>query len=626
MDWRAATRGWLGGLGAARWAALVGFVVALPSVMMGFIMDDHIHRLMLHRHPDMPWRGADPWDLFRIVSPDGPMRERSRALGLDPWWSSDDFFGVFFRPLSSLTHALDARLWPDTPALMHLHSALWYALVVALGAKLLSRLMPPQVPAWVVGLALWMYAVDDNHATPAGWLANRNALLATAFGFLAVWAHARWRQDGWRLGAWLGPAALGVGLGCAEFALGALGLVMAFEVCLRGEAGWRSRLAGVAPYGAVVVVWRLLYNALGYGASGSALYIDPARSPWFFARELPERLTLLLQGQWTPASAEFTILIPQAAKAAWWAAGAATVGLVVAALWPWLKASAHARFWGLGLLLGLVPSCATFPHDRLTFLVGLGGSALTALWVAPLWADAPAQGQGAGAQGWGPPLEGWRRSLGWIMVLLHVALSPASLAWKMWVLDHAGPTVMAPSLALDDGAVRGRELVIPVTPDMFMGNFVSIWRASSGRALPATTHVLSQGLDAVVLERVDERTVRLTATEGFLGGGMSGLVRDPRVPFARGERHERGGAQYSVLEVTPDGRPQVVEAKLPRPLDDPALLWLRWSGFGFLPFDPPKTGERVTLDVDERLLTECLFRAPRPEDFQDPHNPCRPTP
>jgi hypothetical protein len=107
---------------------------------------------------------------------------------------------------------------------------------------------------------------------------------------------------------------------------------------------------------------------------------------------------------------------------------------------------------------------------------------------------------------------------------------------------------------------------------------------------------------------------------------MSGLVRDSRVPFVRGEQRERGGAQYTILEATPDGRPKVVEARLPRLLDDPGLLWLRWSGFGFVPFEPPKTGERVTLDVDERLLTECLFRAPRPEDFQDTHNPCRPTP
>ena len=111
---------------------------------------------------------------------------------------------------------LDFLLWPELPALMHLHSLLWLALL-AWAATLLYR--ETLGATWAAGLAALLYAVDDAHAAPAAYIANRNALVATAFGVLCLLCFARWRRQGWRPGAVLSPALLALALAAGEIAL-----------------------------------------------------------------------------------------------------------------------------------------------------------------------------------------------------------------------------------------------------------------------------------------------------------------------------------------------------------------------------------------------------------------------
>ena len=49
-----------------------------------------------------------------------------------PWWTATDLRLHLYRPLAALSHRLDWALWPSVPALMHLHSLVWYGLLVLL--------------------------------------------------------------------------------------------------------------------------------------------------------------------------------------------------------------------------------------------------------------------------------------------------------------------------------------------------------------------------------------------------------------------------------------------------------------------------------------------------------------
>jgi hypothetical protein len=62
-------------------------------------------------------------------------------FGLFPWWTSPGLRLAFFRPLSAISMWVDYQLWPNLPALMHLHSLLLYAALVAAATLLYRRLL-----------------------------------------------------------------------------------------------------------------------------------------------------------------------------------------------------------------------------------------------------------------------------------------------------------------------------------------------------------------------------------------------------------------------------------------------------------------------------------------------------
>jgi len=115
------------------------------------------------------------------------------AFGTMPWWGSLELHHAFFRYMTTLTMMLDYRLWPNSPALMHLHSLFWLAAVVLAAALLYREVLGT---TWIAGLASLMYALDGAHAVPAGYLADRDALIACCFGFLSLLFFVRWRKIG----------------------------------------------------------------------------------------------------------------------------------------------------------------------------------------------------------------------------------------------------------------------------------------------------------------------------------------------------------------------------------------------------------------------------------------------
>ena len=327
----------LQGLLAAPWApwaiVLLSLLLTLPALGGGWSADDFVHRIVLNgaqdfgpRHPLL--------DLFTFLEP-GAWNQALAERGLLPWSSDPDTRISFFRPLSAATHYLDAVLWPESAPLQHAHSLLWWGLAL-LGVRWVTQ---DTGPPWVAALALLLFAVDDAHAVPIAWLANRNVLICLTLSTLALGLHQRGKL------VWaLGPMALAL---CAsEAAIGAAAYIVAWELT-RGDARPKALLR-LAPLVLLIGLWRLLYNRAGYGAQGSALYLDPIRSPLAFATASLERGPILVLGQWLGPPIEIWMLSEPWLR--WALAGtgwALCIGLLWA-LWPLLKASRQARFWALG--------------------------------------------------------------------------------------------------------------------------------------------------------------------------------------------------------------------------------------------------------------------------------------
>ena len=121
-------------------ALLAGFL-ALPSVWVGWQLDDYVHRWFLCDPvlaTDLP--GA-LMGLFAFLDGNPDQNRTLMDTGFMPWWSLESLRISFWRPLAAFTHWLDYQLWPNSPAIMHFHSLILLGGLVAVATKLYQRIL-----------------------------------------------------------------------------------------------------------------------------------------------------------------------------------------------------------------------------------------------------------------------------------------------------------------------------------------------------------------------------------------------------------------------------------------------------------------------------------------------------
>jgi hypothetical protein len=558
-----------------RWLVLLGVLLAAPSLNTGLVADDYIHAVILRGLPTVaPTKG--PLDLFRFA--DGDVK-RGQALidsGEFPWLARPTLHFSFFRPLSSLTHLADYRLWPDAPWAMHAQSLFWFAICLGLAALFYRRFLGTGL---VAGLAMLAFAIDDAHGPVVGWIANRNALVAFALAVPVLLLHDRARRDKDVRAAVLAPLFLAVSLFAGESSLAIGGYLFAHAVHL-DKASWKIRLASLSPYALVVLAWRALYSHLGYGVAGSGIYLDPLRDPRAFLAALPVRFVFLLIGQlgklWSDLATIYADLSPWLLPAALFICVSTLAFLIWAAL-PLLKSDATARFFASGMLLATLPVCATFPADRLLLFVGLGGMGLVALLCTQALTP-----QARVARGF--------------LVLCHFILAPIFLP----VRARSMMAIRAMISLADDTIPRtadilGKTVILLDPPNDIFGAFIPAMRNVLGVPRPARFRILAGGTAETKVLRVDANSLRITPAHGFFEPETARLLRGAQDPFLPGEKIAVSGLEITIEAVTADSRPASVLFKFDVPLEAPKLVWLDWTEVGYAPWQPPAIGQASSL-------------------------------
>jgi len=554
-------------------------LLCLPALAAPFFSDDWMQARKLA--PDFygepfPLGGTGLSELFVFATGEPADTLAAQEAGYLAWWTAPDVKLAFWRPLSALTHALDHSLWPGSSALMHVHSLLWQVGVLVVLAVVFRRLLGPRAAV----LALALYAWDEARGMVVGFLANRNALLAALFGLGVLWLHDRWRRDGWRPGAVLAPLLLVVGLLSAELALATTAYLFAYALFLdRGSLA--LRLARLVPYGVVVVAWKLVYRALGYGAAGSGVYVHPLSEPGLFLARLVDRAPRLALGQLTPIPSDLGVILPQAVSWGLAGLGLGAVCLLVGLAWPLLRARPEARFLALGSVLSLVPVSATFTSDRNLTFVGIGACGLVAM-VLLAGVDAS-------------PARRWRRAALSLLVGFHLVLAPLCLPLRtlstLWV-DLSLSNFFAQVSATP--GVEERTLVVPFAASDGLMGFGLVGLVARDRPAPRRSLHLVSSVDSVTVTRLDDRTLRLRA-ERFLQHSGQQMLRGPTRPFAVGDETVLSELTVVVAEVTDDGWPLEIEARFPASLEDPRWLWMTEEPGQLVPWVPPAVGEQTVV-------------------------------
>jgi hypothetical protein len=560
-------------------AAAIAVLLFLPVLDVGFMMDDYVQRItheggiQIVPRPD--------WDLFRFVGPDRAEFALSRDRGEVPWWAPPTYKLAFFRPLAGLWAWADYHWFPDSAGLMHAENILLFASMAVLAGLLYRRLL---ATAWVAGLAALLFAWDDAHSFVVVWISNRNAVLAGVFGLLALWLHDRARRDGARAAGILAPFALALALLSSEAAVATLGYLAAYALFLDDRTP-RERLRSLAPFAVVALGWAAIYKVRGYGTSGSGFYVDPGGEPGTFVFAVVKRLPILLLGQFglPPADLWPQTVEPKVIPLVAVTALLAGLAVVFARV---LRKDRTCLFFATGMLLSLIPVCATWPNDRLLLFSGFGAFGLIATFLSRAHAvEKP-----------GPRFS--TRVVAGVMILVHVVLAPLLLplrARAVGTMLHeyvaAGERTLPTSLV--------STLVVVNAPDPLVAGMAGAKRhyeQSNGKPLTSRLRQLTVvSVGDEIVERVDDHTLSLSASEGFFHDPFSQVFRSPSMLFHAGDVSRVAGMRAEIMEAGEDGIPRRIQIHFDAPLDDPSMVWVTWVHQGFVPFKLPSPGEKVTV-------------------------------
>jgi hypothetical protein len=597
--------------------AVVTVVIMLPALNAGFIQDDLFHRARLLEPSELPERfydmGLSPpdsgtlsgvlRDMYSIVRTERDIKV-FKNFGILPWWTAKDFRGSNWRPLTALTHWLDYQLFPNSPALMHAHSLIWFAAVIFLVAVLYRKLLGP---VWIAGLAALLYTVDDSNYFPAMWIANRNLLLSLFFSIFALLMHHRWRQQKSVYASVAVPFLLLLSLLSTEAGIATFAYLFAYALII--ESGSRRRRAlSLAPSFIVIVIWRIIYNALGYGAQGGGFIIDPGSEPLRYAWAVVKRAPVLLSGQWGWQPAEMFNFFSDYARRWNLLAAAAFLLLLLIVLVPLLRKSRVALFWFIGMMLCILPICATSPMNRNLLFAAIGAFGLTAQFIGGLFVK----------ESWVPKSRMWRVPA-WILcltlILIHIVIAGATRIIVPKRISFVFDTFYSTIDVGSEPDLENKTTVVVNAPNPFLLLGLPVLRAYENEPLPERTRVLAPGFVPLEVTRTGEKTLLLKAQTGnilspetsredfklnfvYFYDEFNSLFRPEDLPFRAGEQVELTGMSVEVIDVDRAGQPVEIQFHFAVSLDDPSLSWLQWDwkkgGFGsYSRFNVPAVGEKT---------------------------------
>jgi len=564
--------------------ALLAFCLTLPALQGGLAGDDYIQ---LYTYSNVASRPNDGslFGMFSFLNGDPALNQRAIESGQLPWWTDPNLRITFWRPVTEATHWIDYQLWLDSPALMHLHSLLWYALLVFLAARTYARLMPDARTSALAGL---LFAVNYSHAVCIGWIAGRNALVTAVFGVVCLLAHARWRSSGNLKSAAVAAAALSLSLLSAEAGIAVCAYLFSYMVFL-DEAPLKRRLLSLLPYVGIVLVWKLFHSGLGYGASHSGFYLDPTSEPLAFLHAALHRWPLLLFALITDLPIGFFLLASQATRSSMVLIAMISTTLLAIVLLPLVIKQRLARFYILAIVLAIIPACAVVPDNRLLLIASFGGCGLMSMIFAN-WFSRSDSGR--------PwilriPQTGFVIVLLFMKSLLSVVAFPGSINGQAEYLEYISTN---PALNLPvEGRLSEKQLFFINTPlSAMMSNMIPAVRRYHMLDLPASIYTLGPGDTELSIWRVDANELIIEAKDGF-AIGMDEIFRSSSAHFHAGDKIRLAAMTVEVLSVTDEFRPKTVAFRFSSAIDDPSKAFLHWDNGRYRQLELPKPGNVIHL-------------------------------
>lgn len=604
--------------------AVIAFIVSLPAINSGLMLDDLIHRSVLIDPDRLPQEiyntGLTPgkpgklstavFDLFGFCG-DQQQADKAKEYGALPWWTLNGFKAALWRPLSGFSHWLDYRLFPDSPQLMHVHSLLWFSAIIFLTAVLYRELIGP---TWIAALAVLMFLIDENNTIPVMFNAHRNSLIALVFGLSCTLCHHHWRKNNSLVAAIAAPIFLLLSLFSAEAGIATFAFILAYAIALE-KGPVKKRAATIVPAVCTIIAWRLLYNVLGYGVDNIGIYIDPVNDPFHYTMALLERLPVMLFGIFSAVQPDLTFSVSSEAKS-WFiiiAVGLPLFLLVV--MLPLLRKNKLALYFYLATVFAVIPFCACFPSGRNLLFASVPAFALIAIFITDIFKRANYL-----------PKALFYRVVIWIVCIgLFLTHLPGALLGKV-VISKMNSSILSgigsPG-AVAESITKDKNLVVISTPCALGFAFLPFYQAYEGKDLPKSVRALVPGFRTIEINRADENTliIKTKAGDVFSCGDIgpmhiayvfklfNDLFQSANAVFKLGDIFELPQLTVKILQVDQKAMPTEIAFTFDTALEDDSLCfyWFDWHG-GHKPFEIPPIGQTVEIPGPPKVTLSDVIR------------------
>ncbi len=561
-------------------AVAAGIVMVLPSLGLGFIMDDYAQLALVEGwYPE----DAGTFNLYSFLG----------ELTFTPWWKHPEFKVTMWRPLSSALIHLDNYLFGHDAVAYHVHSILWLAALLAVCGRLYAKLLPPGTGI----LALLIFGLDECHFLTAGWIANRHSMVAMVPALLGVYAHLRWREEGWRPGLPLSILGYGVGFLGGEVTLSVMAYAVAYELFVP-QAGWPRRLTGLAPLAAVGVPYFVVYKAMGFGAARSGFYLDPVGEPVAFVLGVAGHVPALLAAALAGLVSDLWFFVPalRPAQVVIGIAASLVVALLLRSAWPDLDETVrrHLRWLVPGALLSLLPVAIAQPFDRVLIVPMIG----LAVLLASLLVSYRRRWRGI-AGGAHPGLS--RKAAAVVTVglaVLHFIVPTISRTAGSYVTSRQWQILgrMAAEIPIEPATAADTDVIVFNAPDAIIGSFLPLVRRFAGQPPLASWSLLAMTPHDLVATRTDSRTLELQVIDGqLLTSQAEQFHRPDSYKLQPGDVIESAVFEVEILDANALG-PTRVGFRFNRALNASSLAFLAWREHGLERVELPEIGSSLRLD------------------------------
>lgn len=627
--------------------AIISIMLSFGTIFSGFDIDDYIQRTYILGSEKLQEKGLKQAEgnvgftdaamhYFTFFNPKEEGHIQSmKEFGNVPWWFYDGAQLSFFRPVTSMTHWLDYQLWPDSPMCMHIHNLFWATLLVISVALVYRRFLGAN---YITLLATFLYIIDISRFRPVEWIANRNALIATFFGFIALLLHDSWRKGKGNKYAVLAPAVMAISVLSAEAGIGTMAFLCAYALFLDEEKKWSGKLLSLAPYFGVIITWRVVYKFFEFGARHTRMYIDPIKDPGEFITALFERAPILLTGQFIGFDNFAMSFSLPATKRLIFICIAIIIALFIL-FWPLLRRDKTARFWGLAMILAVVPVCAYgVQQGRLLSFAAIGGFGLVAQLIFISFNEEKRNKIYSGLK----QIPAYLGTYFFIITLLIVQLIAITSIFVIAFtngdkINHITPGFVRTNVGIDK-EIENKTVVVINAPDAFRFVYLPFERDYFKQPIPDKIRILSPSISPITITRVDAKTLILKPDAGFLpdtrkplpgapidlpdvhGGHTIHKIiqgyRDERNPMKVGDKYNLSDLTIEIIAITDDGLPTEAKFTFNKNLEDDSFRWLYcdWDvaykvmaqedvsdipgvipQSGFRKFNVPAIGESVTI-------------------------------